>query len=79
MAVIGQWYIPMKIQIDIDDEQLDDAFRDNLKWHIDTITKDLHKLNRSKNKLGKYQIEDKEYFKKLLPALKIVGEYFGVK
>jgi hypothetical protein len=69
----------MKIQIDINEEQLDDAFRDNLKWHIDTISKDLRKLNRSKNKLEKYQIEEKEEFEKLLPALKIVGEYFGVK
>jgi hypothetical protein len=67
------------MQIDINDEQLDDAFRDNLKWHIDTITKDLLILKRSRKKLEKYQIEDKEHFEKLLPALKIVGEYFGVK
>jgi septal ring factor EnvC (AmiA/AmiB activator) len=69
----------MKIQIDIDDDQLDKAFQENLKWHIDTISKDLLKLTRSKNKLEKYQIEEKEHLEKLLPALKIVGEYFGVK
>ena len=69
----------MKIQIDIDDDQLDKAFQENLKWHIDTISKDLRKLPRSKNKLEKYQIEEKVHFEKLLPALKIVGEYFGVK
>ena len=69
----------MKIQIDIDDDQLDKAFQENLKWHIDTISKDLRKINRSKNKLEKYQIEEKERFEELLPALKIVGEYFGVK
>ena len=68
----------MKIQIDIDDDQLDKAFQENLKWHIDTISKDLRKINRSKNKLEKYQIEEKERFEELLPALKIVGEYFGV-
>ena len=67
----------MKIQIDIDDDQLDKAFQENLKWHIDTISKDLRKINRSKNKLEKYQIEEKERFEELLPALKIVGEYFG--
>ena len=69
----------MKIQIDIDDDQLDKAFQENLKWHIDTISKDLLKLTRSKNKLEKYQIEEKEQLEKLLPALKIVGKYFGVK
>ena len=68
----------MKIQIDIDDDQLDKAFQENLKWHIDTNSKDLRKINRSKNKLEKYQIEDKERFEKLLPALIVVGEYFGV-
>lgn len=67
------------MQIEINDEQLDDAFRDNLKWHIDTISKDLVRLKRGGKKLEKYQIEDKEHFEKLLPALKIVGEYFGVK
>jgi septal ring factor EnvC (AmiA/AmiB activator) len=67
------------MQIDIDDDQLDKAFQENLKWHIDAISKDLRKLTRSKNKLEKYQIEEKEQFEKLLPALKIVGEYFGVK
>ena len=50
----------MKIQIDIDDDQLDKAFQENLKWHIDTISKDLRKLTRSKNKLEKYQIEEKD-------------------
>ena len=69
----------MKIKIDIDDDQLDKAFQENLKWHIDTISKDLRKINRNKKKLEKYQIEDKEHLEKLLPALKIVGEYFGVK
>jgi UDP-N-acetylglucosamine pyrophosphorylase len=69
----------MKIQIDIDDDQLDKAFQENLKWHIDTISKDLLKLTHSKKKLEKYQIEEKERFEELLPALKIVGEYFGVK
>lgn len=67
------------MKIEIDDDQLDDAFRQTLKWHIDAITKDLRKLNRSKNKLEKYQIEEKEEFETLLPALKIVGEYFGMK
>jgi hypothetical protein len=69
----------MKIQIDIDDDQLDKAFQENLKWHIDTISKDLLKLKSTKNKLEKYQIEEKEHLENLLPALKIVGEYFGVK
>lgn len=68
----------MKIQIDIDDDQLDKAFQENLKWHIDNAKQCLVELKK-KNKLEKYQIEDKQYFENLLPALKIVGEYYGVK
>lgn len=68
----------MKIKVDIDDEIADQMFRDNLKWHIDHISEDLKTLNKRK-KLEKYQQEDKDYFTKLLPALKIVGEYYGVK
>jgi hypothetical protein len=67
------------MKIEIYDDQLDDAFRQNLKWHIDTISKDLLKLKSTKNKLEKCQIEEKEHLENLLPALKIVGEYFGVK
>ena len=65
------------MKIEIDGDQLDDAFRQNLKWHIDNTKHCLGKLNKEK-KLEKYQIEDKKYFENLLPALKIVGEYFGV-
>ena len=66
------------MQIEIDDDTLDRAFRENLSWHINTIEKDL-KILRAQRKLQTYQLQDKEYFEKLLPALKIVGGYFGVK
>ena len=66
------------MQIEIDDETLDRAFRENLLWHINSIQDDL-KVLRSKKKLEKYQREEKVYFEKLLPALKVVGEYYGVK
>jgi hypothetical protein len=68
----------MKMQVEIDDETLDKVFRENLTWHISNVEEDL-KLLRKINKLEKHQLQDKEYFEKLLPALKIVGEYFGVK
>ena len=68
----------MKIKVEIDDEIADQMFRDNLKWHIEHISEDLKKLNKTK-KLENYQREDKAYFTKLLPALKVVGEYYGVK
>ena len=68
----------MKIQIDIDDYQLDKAYQENLIWHIDNAKQSLVELKKKK-KLEKYQIEEKERFEELLPALKIVGEYFGVK
>ena len=66
----------MKIQIDIDDDQLDKAFQENLKWHIDNAKQCLAEL-KNKKKLEKYQMKEKERFEELLPALKIVGEYFG--
>jgi len=67
----------MKIQIDIDDDQLDNAFQENLKWHIDNAKQCLVELKKKK-KLEKYEVKEKERFEELLPALKIVGEYFGV-
>jgi hypothetical protein len=68
----------MKVEIEVDDEFTDTVIRDSIKWHIDTIESDLNKMKKAK-KLQKYQREDKAYFIKLLPALKIVGEYYGVK
>ncbi len=68
----------MKIQVEIDDEVLEEAFRKNLKWHMRCIGQDLMVL-RSKKKLERFEQEDKEYFERLYPALKIVGEYFGVE
>ena len=68
----------MKIQIDINEEQFDEAFRENLKWHINNTEENLKKFCRKK-KLENFECEDKQYFENLLPALKIVGEYYGVK
>lgn len=68
----------MKINIELDPEVADQIVRSDIKWHIDTVSDDLKKLNKLK-KLEKYQREDKAYFTKLLPALKVVGEYYGVK
>lgn len=68
----------MKIEIEIDEDMLHMAFRENIRWHIKNVEKDLKLLARKK-KLEKYQLQDKEYFEKLLPALKVVGDYFGVK
>jgi len=68
----------MKMEIEIDEDMLHTAFRENIRWHIKNVEKDL-KLFGRKKKLEKYQLQDKEYFEKLLPALKVVGDYFGVK
>ena len=67
----------MKIQVDIDPESIDSIVQNELKWHHSTIKKDLLRLQNIKNP-HKGQIEDREQFKKLLPALTIVCEYFGV-
>ena len=66
------------MEIEIDDETLDEAFRQNLAWHIKNLEEDLKILSKRK-KLEKHQLQDKEYFETLLPAMKIVGGYFGVK
>jgi Fic family protein len=66
------------MEIEINDETLDEVFRENLAWHINNLDEDLKSL-RKRKKLQKHQRQDKEYFEKLLPALKIVGEYYGVK
>jgi hypothetical protein len=66
------------MEIEIDEDMLHTAFRENIRWHIKNVEKDL-KLFGRKKKLEKYQLQDKEYFEKLLPALKVVGDYFGVK
>ena len=68
----------MRIEIDIDDEMLEEAFIKNLEWHLQYTKRDLMVL-RSKKKLERFEQEDKEYFEKLYPALKIVGEYYGVE
>jgi hypothetical protein len=47
-----------------------------LLWHNNFVKEELAVLKKKK-KLEKYQTEDKEYFEKLLPALKIVSDYFG--
>jgi hypothetical protein len=41
------------------------------------VDEDLNVL-RKRKKLEKHHLQDKKYFEKLLPALKIVGEYYGV-
>jgi ferric iron reductase protein FhuF len=68
----------MKVQIELNDELLDEAFQKNLEWHLTHINKELMRL-RGKKKLENYELEDKEYVEKLYPALKIVGDYFGVE
>jgi len=65
------------MHVEIDDEYLDLAFRENLKWHLDNSSKRLKELNKIKNPM-KHERDELEYQKKLLPALKIVGEYYGV-
>jgi hypothetical protein len=57
----------MKIKIDVDGEIADKIIREELKWHRDN----------AKNYDSTCK-EDKQYFKKLYPALEIVCEYFGV-
>jgi hypothetical protein len=68
----------MKMQVEIDDEILDIAFRKNLEWHINNAKIEIKRLSKFKTLLDA-EVEEKVYLEKLLPALKVVGEYFGVK
>lgn len=68
----------MKLKIEIDHEVEDKIIRGSLKWHITVISEDLKKLKKLK-KPSKPQKQDIGYFNKLLPALKIVGDFYGVK
>lgn len=68
----------MKVEIDIQDETLDEAFRNNLVWHIDNAEDEFSRFKSIKNPTPS-QLEELKYFTELVPALKIVGEYFGVK
>ena len=61
----------MKIQIQIEDHIKDEIVKDDLSWHINNAREILSdKTTRKK---------EREYFKKLLAAFDVVGQYYGVK
>lgn len=66
------------MQIEIDDEILDLAFKNNLEWHIEHAETEIKRLRKLK-KLSDAEAKEKAYLENLLPALKVVGEYYGVK
>lgn len=68
----------MRIEVNIDDESLDEAIRQNLVWHIENAKQELNRFKKIKDPTNS-QKEELEYLGNLLPALNIVGEYFGVK
>lgn len=68
----------MKINIEIDDEIADIIFKKDIQWHTGVITEEIKKFKKLK-KPTKSQVEEYNYNQRLLFALKIVGEYYGVK
>lgn len=68
----------MKIQVDIDPESIDSIVQNELKWHYNHTKEELKKYKNYK-KLEKYQKEDKEYREKLLPALEVMCDHYGVE
>lgn len=68
----------MRLEVNIDDESLDEAIRQNLVWHIENAKQELNRFKKIKDPTNS-QKEELEYLANLLPALNIVGEYFGVK
>jgi hypothetical protein len=61
----------MKIQIQIEDHIKDEIVKDDLSWHINNAREILSDKNTRK--------KEREYFKKLLAAFDVVGQYYGVK
>ena len=57
----------MKVEINIDDEVLDEAFRGNLVWHIDNAEDEFARFKAIKNPTP-IQLEELKYFTELLPA-----------
>lgn len=68
----------MKINVEVDPEMVDIIIKKDLKWHISAVSDEIKKFKKLK-KPAKFQIEEYNYNQKLFFALKIVGEYYGVK
>ena len=68
----------MKIQIEVDEEVVDNILKTELKWHVAAIKDEIKKFKKIKNP-AKFQIEEYNYNQRLSFALKVVGEYFGIK
>jgi hypothetical protein len=61
----------MKIQIQIEDHIKDEIVKDDLSWHINNAREILSDKTTPK--------KEREYFKRLLAAFDVVGQYYGVK
>ena len=70
--------LPMRLEVEIEDESIDEAVRQNLVWHIENAKQELNRFKKIAHPTLS-QKEELEYLTKLLPALNVVGEYFGVK
>ena len=57
--------------VEIDDDCADQILVANLAWAYVSISKDLKNPN-------KWHEDDTEHWKQLLPAIKLVGEWFSV-
>lgn len=61
----------MKIQIQIEDNIKDKIVKEDLSWHINNAREILSDKTIPK--------KEREYFKKLLDAFGVVGQYYGIK
>lgn len=68
----------MKIQIELEDELCDRLVRESLSWHTKHARQTIQEF-RGRSDVAPHNIEDYDYSVRLLAALKIVNEYFGVK
>jgi len=67
----------MRLEVEIEDESIDEVVRQNLVWHIKNAKQELNRFKKIEHPTSS-QKEELEYLNKLLPALNVVGEYFGV-
>lgn len=65
------------MQINIDAEVVDSITLESLRISIECTKQSIEQLESQGDKLKRYQLEDLEYSRDILPALEKVFEYFG--
>lgn len=65
------------MQINIDAEVVDAITLESLRISIESTKQNIEQLESQVDSLKRYQLEDLEYSRDILPALEKVYDYFG--